>query len=77
MIEAADVVRYTERKQELQLILEEAMKERMQLFDIDAFLADPRGYTRAFLEGAVAVAVQTFAPEARAIGTQFSKEAVG
>lgn len=74
MIEAQDIQRYTEAKMRLQIELEEAYKKRLEAFDLDAFLEDPRGYTRAFLESAVAQAVLDVAPRARAIGTQFAKE---
>lgn len=74
MIEAADVSEYTERKQEMQLLVEELFREQLALFDLRAFLADPRGYTAAFLDVAVAQAIRAVAGDAYRLGQSFGRK---
>lgn len=68
MLEAADVVEYTGAKQDLQLVTEQLLAERMADFDLKAFLVDPRGYTRAFLASAASSAIKAVAPDAYKLG---------
>lgn len=75
MLERSDIEKFTADKQELQLILEELFKEMMDEFNLAAFLVDPRGYTRAFLEEAVASSLSALVPDAWKLGTQLADKA--
>jgi hypothetical protein len=75
MIERQDVIDYTASKQELQVIVETLFDEMMTEFNLTAFLADPRGYTRAFLALAAVNAIRAVAPEAYRLGQDLASKA--
>lgn len=75
MLEREDVLDYTKRKQELQVVAESLFDEMMADFDLAAFLADPRGYTRSFLATAAADSIRAVAPEAYQAGKALALKA--
>lgn len=77
MLNPDDVMNYTVDKQQLQVIMEHLFIKAMERFDLPAFLADPRGYTRAFISTAAARAIRAVAPEAQKIGQAFAEKAGG
>jgi hypothetical protein len=77
MLEAADIVAYTAKKQELQLVAETLFDELMATFDLAAFLANPRGYTRAMLLSGAYKATQAIVGDAYAAGKELAGKARG
>lgn len=68
-LEREDFERFARTKQELQLAAEQLFQEMMDDdFDLAAFLANPREYTRAFIGRAVAGALGAVLPDAYAAG---------
>lgn len=77
MLERQDVIDYTAKKQELQLILEQLFGEIMTSFNLEGFLADPRGYTRAFLVTGTVRAVESVVGDAMKAGQALAEKAKG
>jgi hypothetical protein len=68
MLERANVEQYTASKQELQIVVETLFDEMMARFDLSAFLAAPRDYTRAVLAVGARDAIEAVAGDAYRIG---------
>lgn len=75
MLERQDIEQFTADKQELQLVVEVLFEDMMADFKLAAFLADPRGYTRAFMETAAARALKAVAPDAQKLGAGLASKA--
>ncbi len=75
MLEAQDIVDYTTGKQDLQVIVEKLFDEMMAQFNLTAFLADPRGYTRAFLATGAVDAIRVVAADAYKLGEGLASKA--
>jgi hypothetical protein len=77
MLERQDVIDYTKSKQELQIVVETLFGEMVESFDIAAFLANPRGYTRAFLATGAAQSINAVVPDAYSAGRTLAAKARG
>jgi hypothetical protein len=75
MLERNDIEEFTEKKQEIQLLLEILFGEMMQSFDLDKFLKDPRGYTKTFLLDAASKSLEAASSDAMKLGEQLAKKA--
>ena len=75
MLERQDIERFTAHKQELQVASEILFTEMMADFDLTAFLADPRGYTRAFMAKSAGDALRAVLPDAYRLGDQLGRKA--
>lgn len=75
MLEAQDIIDYTTGKQDLQVIVETLFDEMMGQFNLTAFLADPRGYARAFLATGAVNAIRAVAADAYKLGEDLASKA--
>ena len=77
MLERQDVIDYTAKKQELQLVVETLFADMLEGLDLAAFLANPREYTRAFLAIGAMVAIRAVVADANAAGEALAAKARG
>ena len=75
MLERTDIQKFTADKQELQIVTEMLFEEMMQDFNLTAFLADPRAYTRAFLANSAGQALRAVLGDAQKLGEALADKA--
>jgi len=75
MLERLDIEQYTASKQELQIVVETLFAELMERFDLVAFLAAPREYTRAVLAVGARDAIEAVVGDAYRTGQALALKA--
>jgi hypothetical protein len=77
VLERQDVIDYTAKKQELQLVVETLFADMLEGLDLAAFLANPQEYTRAFLAIGAMDAIRAVVADANAAGEALAAKARG